>query len=235
MMIEAVNLGVDIDDQPIVRGETLTCPVGAMTALVGPSGSGKTTVLHCLGLLQRPTTGEVLLDGVPVTGWSSRQRRRFWRDSAAFVLQDYGIMLEESVAFNVTMTGRLWGRGTGGDGDRLAAALAATGLASRQEESAAHLSGGERQRLAVARAIYKQAKVILVDEPTASLDDANRDVVIDLLRGRAQQGCTIVAATHDPAVVAACDVRHAVGRRPGEGREPSGAGAESAAISGAAS
>lgn len=211
MMLEAVDLGVDIDDQPILAGESLSCPRGAMTALVGPSGSGKTTLLHCLGLLQTPTHGDVLVDGEPTRGWGAARRRRFWRDHASFVLQDYGIMLEEPVSFNVTMAARLWGRGVAGDAGRLRDALAATGLAGRDDEPASHLSGGERQRLAVARSIYKQARVILVDEPTASLDDVNRDVVLELLRGRAREGCTVVIATHDPAAIESCDLVHRVG------------------------
>lgn len=211
MMLEAVDLGVDIDDQPILARETLSCPKGSMTALVGPSGSGKTTLLHCLGLLQTPTHGDVLIDGAPTRGWSSGRRRRFWRDHASFVLQDYGIMLEEPVAFNVTMTSRLWGRGVAGDAGRLQESLAITGLGGRGDESASHLSGGERQRLAVARSIYKQARVILVDEPTASLDDVNRDVVLELLRQRARQGCTVVVATHDAVAIDRCDLVHRVG------------------------
>lgn len=211
MMLEAVDLGVDIDDQPILTGESLSCPSGSMTALVGPSGSGKTTLLHCLGLLQTPTHGEVLVDGEPTRGWGSGRRRRFWRDHASFVLQDYGIMLEEPVAFNVTMAAKLWGRGVAGDAGRLRDALAVTGLGGRGEEPASHLSGGERQRLAVARSIYKQARVLLVDEPTASLDDVNRDVVLELLRERARQGCTVVVATHDPVAIDSCDLTHRVG------------------------
>jgi len=213
MMLEAIDVGLDIDGQHILRHESMTCPAGAMTALVGPSGSGKTTLLHCLGLLQLPTTGQVLVDGSQTGDWGSARRRRFWRESASFVLQDYGIMLEESVAFNVTMASRLWGRGAAGDFVRMRAALAATGLDAREDELASHLSGGERQRLAVARSIYKRAAVILVDEPTASLDDANRDLVLELFRERARQGCTVVVATHDSVVIDGCDVRHVVGAR----------------------
>jgi putative ABC transport system ATP-binding protein len=211
MMLEAIDVGLEIDHQPILQNESLSCPPGAMTALVGPSGSGKTTLLHCLGLLQPPTTGHVLVDGRETAEWGSARRRRFWRESASFVLQDYGIMLEEAVAFNVTMASRLWGRGAAGDLGRMRAALAATGLDTREDELASHLSGGERQRLAVARAIYKQAAVILVDEPTASLDGANRDLVLELFRERARQGCTVVIATHDSVAIDGCDLRHAVG------------------------
>lgn len=130
--------------------------------------------------LQNPTSGNVLVDGADTTDWSTGRRRRFWRDHAAFVLQDSGVMDEETVDFNVVMSASVIGHRVRGNRTRLTEALALTGLLGRGDELAAHLSGGEKQRLAVARAIYKQAHVVLVDEPTASLDDGNRDKVIGL-------------------------------------------------------
>lgn len=211
MNIDAAAVTVVIDGHQIIQDESLSCQPDAITALVGPSGCGKTTLLHCLGLLQQPTSGRILVDGTDTTNWNPGKRRKFWRDHAAFVLQDYGIMDEESVAFNVVMAASVLGRRPRGDGKRLGDALDQTGLAGRSEERAAHLSGGEKQRLAVARAIYKRASVILVDEPTASLDDANRDRVIDLFVRRAQEGCAVIVATHDPAFIEACHVLHQIG------------------------
>ncbi|MDT0188354.1 ABC transporter ATP-binding protein [Microbacterium sp. ARD31] len=211
MTLEARHVGVELDDRWVVRDESVVCRPGEMTALVGPSGSGKTTLLHCLGLLQAPSSGDVLVDGESTAGWRDGRRRRLWRDRTAFVLQDYGVMLEESVHTNVTMRTRVWSRQASGDPGRLRAALEVTGLADRGDEQASHLSGGERQRLAIARAVYKDARLVLVDEPTASLDATNRDLVIELFRERARQGCTLVIATHDPAVVDACHAVHRVG------------------------
>lgn len=215
MEISARNVDVTIDGYHVLRGESVVCRSGSMTALIGPSGSGKTTLLHCLGLLQDVSGGRVTVDGLDTTDWSAARRRRFWRDNAAFVLQDYGIMDDESVAFNVAMAAGVLRSRVGGSPARIEAALEATGLAGREDEPAAHLSGGEKQRLAVARAIYKQADVIVVDEPTASLDDRNRDRVIDLFAHRAQQGCTVIVASHDPAFIDACAQRHTVGDRSG--------------------
>lgn len=212
MNIAADDVTVVIDGREIVRKARLDCSPGTMTALVGPSGSGKTTLLHCLGLLQLPTSGGVLVDGVDTTGWKSRQRRRFWKAHAAFVLQDYGVMEEESVAFNVTMATSVFGSRVLGDRRRLQAALEETGLGGRDDELAAHLSGGEKQRLSVARAIYKDARVVFVDEPTASLDDGNRAKVIDLFASLARQGCVVVVATHDAEMIDACDVRYSLRR-----------------------
>ncbi|WP_086823752.1 ABC transporter ATP-binding protein [Allokutzneria sp. NRRL B-24872] len=213
MDIEAVDVGVLIDDREIVAGQSLTCRPNTMTALVGPSGCGKTTLLHCVGLLQRPTFGRVLVDGADTSSWSSRRVRQFWRDNAAFVIQDYGIVDDESVAYNVTMSATLFTNRLRADQSRLEAALDRTGLAGRGGDRASHLSGGEKQRLAIARAIYKDAAVVLVDEPTASLDSANRTLVVDLFADRAAAGCTVIIATHDEEMMAACDSLHTVSRQ----------------------
>lgn len=210
MTIAADDVTVVIDGREIVHGASLVCSPGTMTALVGPSGSGKTTLLHCLGLLQRPTGGRVLVDGRDTTGWTSGRRRRFWKDHGAFVLQEYGVMEEESVAFNVTLAASLFGSRVLGDRQRLQAALGETGLSGRDGELAAHLSGGEKQRLSIARAIYKHARVIFVDEPTASLDAGNRANVIELFASRARQGCVVVVATHDAEMIDACHMQYSL-------------------------
>ncbi|MCI9888806.1 ATP-binding cassette domain-containing protein [Micrococcales bacterium 31B] len=204
-MIEARDLTVTLGKHTIVAGQTLTCAPGTLTALVGPSGSGKTTLLHALGLLLPVASGRLSLGGADVTRAGDGARRRFWQSSAAFVLQDYGIIDDESVAFNVTLRG---GRAAGRAD--VAAVLDHVGLAGRGGEQAAVLSGGEKQRLAVARALYKRARVVFVDEPTASLDAENRARIVRYFRDLANQGATVVAATHDDEFVAACDARHEV-------------------------
>lgn len=213
MRIEAADVGIRFDGHEVLKDERLVCEPGTVTGLVGPSGCGKTTLLHCLGLLLRPNSGRVLIDGHDTHDWGSGRIRRFWRDHAAFVLQEYGIVEDESVAYNVTMTAGLITNRVIGDRARLEDALQRTGLAGRDGELAAHLSGGEKRRLAIARAIYKNAAVVLVDEPTASLDAANRQRVIELLVERARAGCTVIAATHDEEMMAACGVLHEVGAR----------------------
>lgn len=211
MLIEAEGLSVEIGGRPVLTKESVRCEPGTMTALVGPSGSGKTTLLHSLGLLLPVDRGRVLIDGADATAYGSSARRKFWRDHAAFVLQDYGIMDEESVAFNVTMESSVLRKRATGDHQRLAQVLEQMGLAGRQDEAASHLSGGEKQRLALARAVYKRATVLFVDEPTASLDAANRQMVIDLLADFAAKGCTVIVSTHDPEMINACGHRHKIG------------------------
>lgn len=206
MLVEGQDVSVAIGGRGIIAGESVRCAAGEMTALVGPSGSGKTTLLHALGLLLPVSAGRILVDGNDVTGLSGRRRRRFWRDHAAFVLQDYGIIDDDTVGFNVAM------RSARADG-RLEEALDRVGLTGRGSERASHLSGGEKQRLALGRAIYRRASVLFVDEPTASLDSTNRCAVIELFRDFARQGATVVVSTHDDQMIAACDSRHTMGTR----------------------
>lgn len=207
------DLSIGISGRAIASGIDLNLVPGTMTALTGPSGCGKTTLLGTIGLLQDPIRGTLTIDGTDTTGWSQRLRRGYWRDKAAFILQDYGIMDEETVAFNVSMRLNAIGLAVGGDRRRIRNALGLTGLASRGGEIASHLSGGEKQRLGIARAIYRNASVILADEPTASLDAGNRANIIGLLRERAERGTTVVLATHDPVLVEACDQAYPVGVR----------------------
>lgn len=211
MMIKAQDISVALGGRPVLEGETLCCAPGSMTALVGPSGCGKTTLLHCLGLLLPVDQGRIVIDEDNVTRYGAAARRRFWCDHAAFVLQDYGIMDEETVAFNVTMQASILGRRVSGNRERLTQALEQTGLHGREGDLAGYLSGGEKKRLALARAIYKDAAILFVDEPTASLDAANRRKVISLLTDFAARGRTVIVATHDSEMINACGVRHEVG------------------------
>ncbi|AFM00408.1 ABC-type antimicrobial peptide transport system, ATPase component [Desulfitobacterium dehalogenans ATCC 51507] len=211
MLIEAQDISVAIGGRLVLDGESLRCKPGIMTALVGASGSGKTTLLHCLGLLLPVDKGSILIDGKDVTRYGTAARRRFWRDHAAFVLQDYGIMDEESVAFNITMQASVIGRRVSGNKEQLIQSLEQTGLKGRENELAGHLSGGEKQRLALSRAIYKDADILFVDEPTASLDATNRRMVIELLEDFAVRGRTVIVSTHDSEMIDACSAIHQVG------------------------
>lgn len=211
MLIEARNISVAMGGRLVLEGESVRCEPGTMTALVGASGSGKTTLLHCLGLLLPVDKGHILFEGNDVTRYGPTARRRFWQDHAAFVLQDYGIMDEESVAFNVTMQASIIGRRVLGNKEQLIQSLEQTGLTGRGNELAGHLSGGEKQRLALSRAIYKDASILFVDEPTASLDATNRRLVIDLLADFATRGRTVVVSTHDAEMIDACSAMHQIG------------------------
>lgn len=206
MQIATKDLAVTIDHQHIFSGVCLEASGGSMLALTGPSGSGKTTLLNCLGMILPATSGQILIDEVDVTGWKDSQRTKFWSEHAAFIYQDYGIIEDETVLYNTTL-------GVGNKSSDAKHILDHVGLAGRETTRASALSGGEKQRLGVARAIHKHADVIYADEPTASLDDANRDMVIGLLRERATAGALVLVATHDQHLVEQCDSHYVLQAR----------------------
>lgn len=202
MLLVGRNISVRIKDRVLFDRVSMSVEPGTSLALVGPSGSGKTTLLNCLGLIQKPTAGKIIIDGHDYSSHRKRDVLRFWKASAAFIYQDSGVIDEESILYNVTLRrGRLFGR----DDANAENALSQVGLSGRGKEKASVLSGGEKQRLGLARAIYKKSSIVFADEPTASLDERNRSLVRDLLLGITKSGATVIVATHDLDLANACD------------------------------
>lgn len=199
MNIKANNVSLSINGRSILSNVTMIAEGGKMTALSGKSGSGKTTFLNCLGLIHPIDSGEILVDNVNATNWGEAKRTTFWRDSASFIYQDYGIIDDETVSFNVSL------KKLGSNQHRISEVLDAVGLGGREKDMAMVLSGGEKQRLGIARAMYKNASVIFADEPTASLDEANRQRIVSLLRDCANRGAAVILATHDERLINECD------------------------------
>ncbi|WP_017579134.1 ABC transporter ATP-binding protein [Nocardiopsis valliformis] len=181
------------------RDLDLTVEPGRMLALVGTSGSGKTTLLNCMGLLDRPTSGQILFQSTDLTRLGPGHRRRFRRDHLGYLFQDYALIENATVRANLDVARRRGAR------PGHAEALARVGLAGRERERVHHLSGGEQQRVALARLIVKRPSLVLADEPTGALDSDNGAMVVDTLRQLSGQGCAVVIATHDPAVRDSCD------------------------------
>ena len=184
---------------------SLTFPAGKVTALSGPSGSGKTTLLSIAGGLLQATSGTAEIDGLEMWTGSGDPLPQ-----VAFVLQVYGLVPILSARENVSIA--LRARGTApADADEAAeAALARFGIADLGERQVEELSGGQMQRVACARGFVVGADILLADEPTSELDEGNRAVVLDELREEAARGAVVVVATHDPAVVEACDLHIAL-------------------------
>lgn len=207
MTIELNNVGFTIGKRPLFEAITQSVPDGAIWALQGSSGSGKTTLLNIMGLLLKPTEGEVTIDGRPTRSWNDRQRRHFWHDYAAFIYQDYGIIPSETVAYNITLMSRFADcrRIRPQASSQLHHIAQQVGLDGMLNERAGVLSGGEKQRVGIARALWKNASYIFADEPTASLDASNRDLVMELLLQRTQSGSTVIVASHDADFIRHCD------------------------------
>lgn len=214
MSIITEHINYTIAGHTILKDVSVDCKPGDMVALVGPSGCGKTTMLGILGLLITPTDGMIYIDRRSDSErWSDSRRRAFWKQKAAFIYQDYGLVEDETVAYNVTMRPRgLFSRRAAVPA-KVEETLRQVGLAGRGGEVVSFLSGGEKQRVGVARAIYKQARYIFADEPTASLDKPNRDMVTALLEQAAQRGACVIVSTHDLELAGRCnrviDLTHA--------------------------
>lgn len=199
MEIKVNNITVDIRGKKIFSNLSFEIKKGEMVAITGPSGCGKTTLLNCLGLIQPVDCGNIMIDEKNVTKLKDKEKTKFWHDYASFIYQDYGIIEDESVAYNVTLDKYKM------RSNKVDTILKNIGLEDRKNELAIVLSGGEKQRLGIARAIFKNATVIYADEPTASLDVNNRELVIELLRHCAKQGSIVILATHDERLVNECD------------------------------
>lgn len=201
--IASRNIVVYAQGQPILQSPYFEAYAGEVTGIVGPSGCGKTTLLNVLGLLMPPHEGEVVIGGRHMERVREKERLAFWADEASFVFQDYGIIEEWSVIENILLDRRTFGRARITDESR--ELLSIIGLEGKERTSAALLSGGEKQRVGIARAIHKGVRYIFADEPTASLDAENRALVIELLSSAARRGATVIVATHDADMMAACD------------------------------
>jgi putative ABC transport system ATP-binding protein len=188
----------DTVETPALRGIDLELYVGEFTAIAGPSGSGKSTLLHLLGGLDRPTSGEILLEGVALSGLSKDELARLRLTNIGFVFQAYNLIpvltVLENTAFVLELQGIV-------RRERIARArmiLAELGIEQYADQYPNRISGGEQQRVAVARAVVAAPSIVLADEPTANLDTETSLDLIDLMRRlNEEKGATFLFATHD--------------------------------------
>ena len=186
----------------VVSGACLEIARAEWVSIVGPSGAGKTALLLALGLLDRPTAGRVLLDGVDAWAGSSEERARLRCERVGFVFQQYNLLQTLTARENVALPA--WRAG----GERRAAQaradvlLDALGLAGRARDRAGTLSSGEAQRVAIARALVNRPAIVLADEPTGSLDSASAEQVLAALEVVRSEGAALLVATHDVRVAA---------------------------------
>ncbi len=176
---------------------TFEVEAGEWIAIMGPSGSGKTTLINILGGLDHPSAGRVVVDGLEIGNLGERELTRYRADKIGFVFQQFHLVPYLTALENV-MLAQYFHSIT--DEKEAAQALGRVGLSDRLTHVPAELSGGEQQRVAIARALINQPKVILADEPTGNLDEANEAVVLKLLRELHDAGHTILVVTHSQAI-----------------------------------
>lgn len=182
-------------------GVDLTIPDGDRLVIQGPTGGGKSTLLQMLGGLDRPTSGEVVLDGTDLGRLSEAKLTKVRSENIGFVFQSFNLIPTLTAQENVETA--LVPLGVKGKErrDRAAEALTSVGLGERLGHLPGEMSGGQQQRVAIARALVKQPKVLLADEPTGNLDEGMRDEVMDVLeRMWKELGLTFIMVTHDSAI-----------------------------------
>jgi len=177
---------------------------GEWIAIMGPSGSGKTTLINILGGLDKPTSGRAMVDGVNVGTLGERELTRYRAEKVGFVFQHFYLVPYLSALENVMLAQYFH---SVADEAEAAEALTRVGLGDRLDHLPSELSGGEQQRVALARALINHPKLILADEPTGNLDEANELIVLELLRELHRSGHTILLVTHSPEIGRMADRR----------------------------
>lgn len=173
---------------------------GEWVAIMGPSGSGKSTMMNIIGCMDKPSVGEVYLDGVEISKESSKKLTEIRRDKIGLIFQQFHMVNYLTAVENIMVAQYYHSLP---DEKEALEALERVGLRDRARHLPSQLSGGEQQRVCVARALINHPELILADEPTGNLDETNENIVLDLFRQLHREGTTLVVVTHDPEVAEA--------------------------------
>lgn len=190
-----------------LRGVDLAIRRGEMIAVIGPSGSGKSTLLQILGLLDLPTSGSMVLDGIDTSRLSEREAARVRGTKIGFVFQSFFLMPTQTAAGNVALPMMFCGVPAEQRHKRAGEILSKLGMGDRLHHLPSELSGGQRQRVAIARALANDPALILADEPTGNLDSKSGSDVLSIFGELNSQGRTVVVVTHDESVAKRCHRR----------------------------
>jgi lipoprotein-releasing system ATP-binding protein len=191
---------------PVLRGISLSIRRGELLTIIGPSGAGKSTLLHLLGGLDRPSGGQVLVNGEAIEKLKDQELAQFRNRAIGFIFQFHHLLADFNAIENVMLPQLIAGRPQREASDKAAALLNAVGLGERLTHRPGELSGGEQQRVAVARAMALEPPIILADEPTGNLDTHTSDEVFGLLKGLCRErSLTLVMVTHNEKLAAQAD------------------------------
>ena len=203
-LVEVAKLGKEFANVRALDGVTFDVEAGEWIAIMGPSGSGKTTLINILGGLDTPTAGRAVVDGTNVAVLDENGLTRYRSEKIGFVFQQFHLVPYLTAVENVMLAQYFHSTP---DEAEAREALERVGLGDRLTHLPAQLSGGEQQRVAVARALINHPRLILADEPTGNLDEANEQIVIDLFHQLHTEGHTILMVTHDPSIGCLADRR----------------------------
>ncbi|MBP3206065.1 MAG: ABC transporter ATP-binding protein [Lachnospiraceae bacterium] len=196
-LLELKNVYKIYGDLHALDDVNLKVEKGEWLAIMGPSGSGKSTMMNIIGCMDKPSRGEVLLDGVNVAAESAKNLTNIRRDKIGLIFQQFHLVNYLTAVENVMLAQYYHSIP---DEKEALEALERVGLADRAKHLPSQLSGGEQQRVCVARALINHPEIILADEPTGNLDDANEEIVVELFRKLHEEGTTLIVVTHDPEV-----------------------------------
>ena len=205
--IRLSNINKRFGDKTLFRNFSLDIESGEFLAIMGESGAGKTTLLNIMGLLEKPDSGTVSLCGRKNLNFSTRDAVELRRRSISYLFQNYGMIDTETVEGNMKLATHFKKCSRKKESRMISEALEQVGLRGYEKRKIYTLSGGEQQRVALAKVIAKSPQIIFADEPTGSLDERNRNYVMEILKELHHLGKTIVVVTHDPTVNA-CAERH---------------------------
>lgn len=203
-MIDISHVSKIYDKRHVVNNVSFSIDKGSFISIVGKSGSGKTTLMNMIGSLILPDEGKILVEGKDISAFSEKEVAYYRNQTIGFVFQDFHLEPTYSVYENTVLPMNISGNRRGMK-KRATDVLEMVGMQDHIHKKVTELSGGEQQRICVARAIIQEPKIILADEPCGNLDTYNSDIIMDLLKGLAENGCTVVLITHNPDAASMTD------------------------------
>lgn len=203
-IIELQNVSKKFSSETALKNISLKIERGEIVAITGESGCGKTTLLNILGLIMKPTSGNYNMAGVRIDNINSKKAMLLRRYKIGYLFQNYGLVEDETVDWNLRLEYTYKKINKAGRNKQIIKMLKEFNLSDVRKKKIYELSGGQQQRIALIRLLIKDSDIILADEPTGSLDPANRDMVMDYLKEFNENGKTVVVVTHDPAVAGMC-------------------------------
>lgn len=189
----------------VLRGVSLSIGEAEFVAIIGPSGSGKSTLMHVMGCLQRPTTGQIVLEGTNIAELSEDELADIRAKKIGFIFQQFNLLPLKTAQKNVELPLVFQGAGATERSKKAADLLKQVGLGHRMEHKPSQMSGGEQQRVAIARALVGNPTIIFADEPTGNLDTKSSKEIMSILKKLNSEGKTLIVVTHDPTIASWAD------------------------------